>query len=86
MKKSFVLINIMCILLLCGCNFKNEETDNIEPNETGKLEKVFENLDYKSEMIEVENIGNLLKLDYIEPGLDTADIKTVMYSVNENKV
>lgn len=86
MKKSFVLINIMCILLLCGCNLKNEEKDNIVPNETGKLEKVFENLDYKSEMIEVENIGNLLKLDYIEPGLDTADIKTVMYSVNENKV
>lgn len=86
MKKSFFLINIICILLSCGCNLKNKEKDNTITNETEQLEEVFKNLDYKSEMIEIENIGNLLKLDYIEPGLDTADIKTVMYSLNENKV
>lgn len=84
MKKTLILFSIIFVLCLCGCGKKNQ--DNNTHENSGKLTTTLENLKYKSEMIEVKSNTNYLKLDYIDPDLDTFDLKTVMYSIDDNRV
>ena len=50
------------------------------------LQPVCGSLNLSAEIINAEQVGDVLKLDYIQPGLDTYTLTVVLYSLKENKV
>ena len=45
------------------------------------LQPVCGSLNLSAEIINAEQVGNVLKLDYIQPGLDTYTLTVVLYSL-----
>lgn len=64
------------------------QTSDFKADETEKsaLQPICSSLNLPAEIINAEQTGSVLKLDYIQPGLDTYDLTVVLYSLTENKI
>lgn len=80
--KKIVFLSLLALILFTGCFKKNNENDN----QNNEINKSLDDLNYESDLLEISSLNDILKLDYINPGLDKYDIKVVLYSKKENKV
>lgn len=84
----FVFIFIIIAVLLLGY-LKRDFFLNIiykTQNKENIITEICKDIDFECETVDIDSNGDIVKIDYITPGLDDYLLKTVIYSLKSSKV
>lgn len=88
-KAAFIVFIFIIIVVLLLGYFNRDFFLNIiykTQNKENVITEICKDIDFECETIDINSNGDIIKIDYITPGLDDYSLKTVIYSLKSSKV